>query len=148
MNLRLAQQHYRARVLELRDLIAAEEEKFKSVSSTARQLFVSFGTCFRRLAAEIDDIRSGVWDDKIAAKITGATQPVETSAAELSSVREKTLDVSYSKRVNAVIGSLLQPGRYPRSSGRNIWFRLEWCNRFRLPTTPSNSMFCDLSFHT
>ncbi|KAI0750804.1 hypothetical protein C8Q80DRAFT_1153974 [Daedaleopsis nitida] len=46
-NLRLAQKYYVARIKELRELIAAEEQKFKT------------------LVTEIDEIRSGEWDDKI-----------------------------------------------------------------------------------
>ncbi|KAG1783292.1 hypothetical protein EV702DRAFT_251069 [Suillus placidus] len=53
MNLKLAQKFYSARLLELRDLIAAEEIKFKTI------------------VAEIQDIRAGKWDDKIRAKLSG-----------------------------------------------------------------------------
>ncbi|KAL4075827.1 hypothetical protein J3A83DRAFT_4223148 [Scleroderma citrinum] len=53
LNLKLAQRHYLTRLLELRDLIAAEEAKFK------------------RLFTEINEIRSGGWDEKIRAKLTG-----------------------------------------------------------------------------
>ncbi|KAG1866582.1 hypothetical protein DFJ58DRAFT_769801 [Suillus subalutaceus] len=53
VNLKLAQKFYTARLLELRDLIAAEEVKFKSI------------------VAEIQDIRAGKWDDKIRAKLSG-----------------------------------------------------------------------------
>ncbi|CDO75585.1 hypothetical protein BN946_scf184858.g25 [Trametes cinnabarina] len=50
-HLKLAQRHYVARVTELRELIAAEEAKFK------------------KLVTEIDEIRSGAWDDKIRASL-------------------------------------------------------------------------------
>ncbi|KAG2367340.1 hypothetical protein BDR07DRAFT_1393692 [Suillus spraguei] len=53
VNLKLAQKFYNARLLELRDLIAAEEVKFKTI------------------VAEIQDIRAGKWDDKIRAKLSG-----------------------------------------------------------------------------
>jgi bromodomain-containing protein 8 len=53
VNLKLAQKFYSARLLELRDLIAAEEVKFKTI------------------VAEIQDIRAGKWDDKIRAKLSG-----------------------------------------------------------------------------
>ncbi|KAG2077377.1 hypothetical protein BDR04DRAFT_1088364, partial [Suillus decipiens] len=53
VNLKLAQKFYNARLLELRDLIAAEEVKFKTI------------------VAEIQDIRAGKWDDKICAKLSG-----------------------------------------------------------------------------
>ncbi|KZT05506.1 uncharacterized protein LAESUDRAFT_726769 [Laetiporus sulphureus 93-53] len=51
VHLKLAQHHYQRRVLELRELIAAEEAKFKT------------------LVAEIDQIRDGLWDDKIRAQL-------------------------------------------------------------------------------
>ncbi|TBU49535.1 hypothetical protein BD309DRAFT_947080 [Dichomitus squalens] len=50
-HLRLAQRYYVARVTELRGLIASEEAKFK------------------KLVTEIDEIRSGAWDDKILASM-------------------------------------------------------------------------------
>ncbi|KAI0677621.1 hypothetical protein C8Q78DRAFT_1003568 [Trametes maxima] len=50
-HLKLAQRYYVARVTELRGLIAAEEAKFKT------------------LVTEIDEIRSGSWDDKIRASL-------------------------------------------------------------------------------
>ncbi|KAI0335468.1 hypothetical protein GY45DRAFT_1366563 [Cubamyces sp. BRFM 1775] len=50
-HLKLAQRYYVARVTELRELIAAEETKFKT------------------LVTEIDEIRSGAWDDKIRASV-------------------------------------------------------------------------------
>lgn len=53
VNLKLAQKFYSARLLELRDLIAAEEVKFKTI------------------VAEIQHIRTGKWDDKIRAKLSG-----------------------------------------------------------------------------
>lgn len=57
VNLRLAERHYRIRILELRELIAAEEAKFKT------------------LVTEIDEIRGGLWDDKIRASL--AMSPAE-----------------------------------------------------------------------
>ncbi|KAH0840145.1 Bromodomain-containing protein [Lanmaoa asiatica] len=51
LNLTLAQRHYAARLLHLRALISAEEAKFKCI------------------VAEIDEIRSGAWDDKIRARL-------------------------------------------------------------------------------
>ncbi|KAI9574452.1 hypothetical protein HD554DRAFT_2047150 [Boletus coccyginus] len=67
LNLTLAQRHYSARLIHLRDLIAAEEVRFK------------------RVVAEIDEIRSGAWDDKIKTsldanldtEVTQAQSPVE-----------------------------------------------------------------------
>ncbi|KAH9977802.1 hypothetical protein BGW80DRAFT_1284277 [Lactifluus volemus] len=51
-NLKLAQRMYQARVLELRELILEEEARFKSV------------------AAEIEAIRSGKWDTRIADRLS------------------------------------------------------------------------------
>ncbi|TFK56004.1 hypothetical protein OE88DRAFT_1652567 [Heliocybe sulcata] len=56
VHLKLAQRHYQARVFELRDLISAEEVKFKN------------------LVKEIDEIRAGLWDEKIQSKRRSATQ--------------------------------------------------------------------------
>ncbi|KAF9247081.1 hypothetical protein BU15DRAFT_69923 [Melanogaster broomeanus] len=58
LNLRLAQHHYSARLLQLRDFIAAEEVKFK------------------RIIAEIDEIRSGAWDDRIRVNLAHKDEPV------------------------------------------------------------------------
>ena len=63
-NLKLAQRMYQARVLELKQLILAEEARFK---------FVSFGVLFHfvaypfvsSVAAEIEAIRAGKWDTKM-----------------------------------------------------------------------------------
>ncbi|KIM90840.1 hypothetical protein PILCRDRAFT_811329 [Piloderma croceum F 1598] len=63
-NLMLAQRHYQARVLELRELIVNEEVKFK------------------RIVSEIEEIRSGLWDSKITTKITGV--PIKESTEEVS----------------------------------------------------------------
>ncbi|KAK0491076.1 hypothetical protein IW261DRAFT_1435512 [Armillaria novae-zelandiae] len=54
VNLKLAKHQYVARYQELREDISAEEVKFK------------------KILAEIEDIRSGSWDDKIRADISGA----------------------------------------------------------------------------
>ncbi|KAG2042803.1 hypothetical protein BDR03DRAFT_910664 [Suillus americanus] len=62
VNLKLAQKFYSARLLELRDLIAAEEVKFKTI------------------VAEIQDIRAGKWDDKIRAKLSGTEFEHEAAA--------------------------------------------------------------------
>ncbi|KAI6105548.1 hypothetical protein F5141DRAFT_1124424 [Pisolithus sp. B1] len=53
LHLKLAQRHYSARLSELRDLIVAEEAKFK------------------RIVAEINEIRSGNWDEKIRSRLAG-----------------------------------------------------------------------------
>ncbi|PBK69666.1 hypothetical protein ARMSODRAFT_956451 [Armillaria solidipes] len=54
VNLKLAKHQYVARYQELREDISAEEAKFK------------------KILAEIEEIRSGSWDDKIRADISGA----------------------------------------------------------------------------
>ncbi|KAI9063245.1 Bromodomain-containing protein [Trametes sanguinea] len=64
-HLKLAQRYYFARVTELKELISAEEAKFK------------------RLVTEIDEIRSGAWDDKIRASI-GVDPTVDQTAGEPS----------------------------------------------------------------
>ncbi|TFK75869.1 hypothetical protein BDN72DRAFT_831308 [Pluteus cervinus] len=66
LNLKLAQRHYQARVEELRQLIATEESNFKTI------------------AAEIQEIRQGLWDEKIQ------VQPVVTDVppASVSEVPE------------------------------------------------------------
>ncbi|RDX55614.1 hypothetical protein OH76DRAFT_1552037 [Lentinus brumalis] len=58
-HLRLAQKYYVARISELRELIAAEEAKFKLI------------------VTEIDEIRSGAWDDRIRGSVRGAPERVE-----------------------------------------------------------------------
>lgn len=71
LHLKLAQRHYSARLSELRDLIVAEEAKFK------------------RIVAEINDIRNGNWDDKIRNKLaTGVSHSEETSPPPLQNAQE------------------------------------------------------------
>lgn len=71
LHLKLAQRHYSARLSELRDLIVAEEAKFK------------------RIVAEINDIRSGNWDEKIRNKLAGGVlRSEETSSPPLQNVQE------------------------------------------------------------
>ncbi|KAI6151888.1 hypothetical protein BKA82DRAFT_4104505 [Pisolithus tinctorius] len=71
LHLKLAQRHYSARLLELRDLIIAEEAKF------------------RRIVAEINEIRSGSWDEKIRTKLSdGVSHPEETSPPSAQDVQE------------------------------------------------------------
>ncbi|KAI0771627.1 hypothetical protein BD413DRAFT_550035 [Trametes elegans] len=67
-HLKLAQRYYVARVTELRALIANEEAKFK------------------RLVAEIDEIRSGAWDDKIRASL--GEEPVQSPSQDEVNVPE------------------------------------------------------------
>ncbi|KAG9317679.1 hypothetical protein JVU11DRAFT_1891 [Chiua virens] len=85
LNLSLAQRHYSARLLHLRNLIAAEEHRFKS------------------LVAEIDEIRSGAWDDKIRVKLAAddganandavVSQPLEEPIAEPQQLEVTTNDL-------------------------------------------------------
>ncbi|KIK98050.1 hypothetical protein PAXRUDRAFT_824323 [Paxillus rubicundulus Ve08.2h10] len=75
LNLRLAQRHYSARLLQLRDLIAAEEVKFK------------------RIVAEIDEIRSGAWDDRIRASLASASEhSEEPQLASIEHVAEDNME--------------------------------------------------------
>ncbi|KAI6113643.1 hypothetical protein EV401DRAFT_1890130 [Pisolithus croceorrhizus] len=62
LHLKLAQRHYSARLSELRDLIVAEEAKFK------------------RIVAEINEIRNGNWDEKIRSKLAGGVSPSEETS--------------------------------------------------------------------
>ncbi|KAG7449167.1 uncharacterized protein BT62DRAFT_1073683 [Guyanagaster necrorhizus] len=72
VNLKLAKHQYLARYQELRDDISAEEAKFK------------------RILAEIEDIRSGSWDDKIRADISGV--PDEEVKETVISIPEATTE--------------------------------------------------------
>ncbi|EJD01486.1 uncharacterized protein FOMMEDRAFT_147985 [Fomitiporia mediterranea MF3/22] len=63
VNAQLAQRYYRDRVAELRDEIAAEEDRFKNV------------------VTEIEDIRAGKWDDRIKAKMNGADMSIKMQAS-------------------------------------------------------------------
>ncbi|KAK7695845.1 hypothetical protein QCA50_000483 [Cerrena zonata] len=64
-HLKLARKHYETRIIELRELIAAEEDKFKT------------------LVTEIDEIRSGQWDNRIMESL-GIAPPVEPQEEEPS----------------------------------------------------------------
>ncbi|KAG1768168.1 hypothetical protein EDD22DRAFT_967559 [Suillus occidentalis] len=74
VNLKLAQKFYSARLLELRDLIAAEEVKFKTI------------------VAEIQHIRAGKWDDKIRAKLSGIDSEPEEEHDAPPTQREITVE--------------------------------------------------------
>lgn len=75
MNLRLAERHYRIRILELRELIAAEEAKFKYAIACLPHCEALTACIIRTLVTEIDEIRGGLWDDKIRASL--AMSPAE-----------------------------------------------------------------------
>ncbi|EJD53604.1 hypothetical protein AURDEDRAFT_110416 [Auricularia subglabra TFB-10046 SS5] len=64
LHLRLAQKHYKARVEELRETISAEEAEFATVAN------------------EVEQLRSGAWDEKLAAEMRAKTagKPTETVA--------------------------------------------------------------------
>ena len=67
MNRKLAEVHYAARVMELRDLILQEETRFKCVYF-APQVPISSLTApstTRTVLTEIEEIRSGLWDERI-----------------------------------------------------------------------------------
>jgi hypothetical protein len=57
--------------MELRELIVDEEVKFKSAESSTARYNTRFKCDCRRILSEIEEIRSGLWDNKIKAKITG-----------------------------------------------------------------------------
>lgn len=65
--LKLAQRHYVARLAELKRLISAEEAKFKCVPVSVSRIPLIYGK-YRSLVTEIDEIRGGLWDDKIMGK--------------------------------------------------------------------------------
>ncbi|PIL37150.1 hypothetical protein GSI_00842 [Ganoderma sinense ZZ0214-1] len=86
-HLRLAQRYYVARVAELRELIASEEAKFK------------------KLVVEIDEIRSGAWDDRILVSLgvepekpeqeppgqEVVTEPQVTETPQVQQLEEETM---------------------------------------------------------
>lgn len=76
MHLKLAQIHYQARVLELQQLILTEESAFKFVIAYTRRLKLL--TCYRGVLTEIDEIKAGLWDDKIKVEL-GVAEPDSVS---------------------------------------------------------------------
>ena len=71
VNRKLAEIHYSARVTELRDLIFQEETRFKCVGfvSHVPGLLLTFPHTTRTVLAEIEEIRSGLWDERIRASL-------------------------------------------------------------------------------
>ena len=67
-NLKLAQKFYQARVVELRQLIAAEEANFRYFTLYATRSTADLESS-RIVASEIEAIRSGAWDDKISERL-------------------------------------------------------------------------------
>ncbi len=65
-----------ARISELRELIAAEEAKFKFVRPYRCEGCRLTRLC-RLIVTEIDEIRSGAWDDRIRGSVRGAPERVE-----------------------------------------------------------------------
>lgn len=63
--------HYTARVTELRDLIYQEETRFKCVGSAPRVpgLLLTPPLTIRAVLTEIEEIRSGLWDERIKASL-------------------------------------------------------------------------------
>lgn len=80
-HLKLAQRYYVARVKELRELIAAEETKFKCVITLLKHAWCSHRS-LRKLVTEIDEIRSGAWDDKIRVSVGIANEEPEMDVSE------------------------------------------------------------------
>jgi bromodomain-containing protein 8 len=74
--LKLAQIHYQVRILELRELILAEELKFKRVLISDICAAFLNNSSYRAILAEIDEIQAGLWDDKIRADL-GISSPAE-----------------------------------------------------------------------
>lgn len=79
MNRKLAEVHYAARVMELRDLILQEETRFKCVCFTSQVPGSSLTTLSttRTVLTEIEEIRSGLWDEKIKTAL-GIVSPEPT----------------------------------------------------------------------
>lgn len=66
--------------MELRGLILAEEVKFKYAPIYEHNMFFDL-YCTRTVLSEIDEIRSGRWDDEIKAKVTSTPIPSVESKA-------------------------------------------------------------------
>ncbi|ETW83982.1 hypothetical protein HETIRDRAFT_472349 [Heterobasidion irregulare TC 32-1] len=85
-NLKLARHMYEARLLEIRELIAAEEVRFKTV------------------VAEIDAIRSGTWDDRIKTDLglnaSGPDEPLSNETEQLESNQFVGEDATTSQEVS------------------------------------------------
>lgn len=69
LNQRLAEEFYRARLKELRDLILAEETKFKCGSNLELVGCIKL-TLHRAIVSELEEIRSGKHDTVAAAQTT------------------------------------------------------------------------------
>jgi hypothetical protein len=93
VNLKLAQKFYQKRILELYDLIAEEESKFKCAAWINLSHFSLTFQTRRALAAEIEDIRAGKWDENIKGTAMdepiadGETEPVNAPPTDSSEVR-------------------------------------------------------------
>ncbi|KZW04222.1 hypothetical protein EXIGLDRAFT_828137 [Exidia glandulosa HHB12029] len=74
LHLRLAQKHYTARVQELRESINATEAEFQIVTN------------------EIEQLRSGAWDDKIAAQLQ-AKKAAASNTGQPDVVRDRTAEI-------------------------------------------------------
>ncbi|KAI0268277.1 hypothetical protein BC834DRAFT_684695 [Gloeopeniophorella convolvens] len=103
-NLKLAQRMYQARVVELRQLILAEEARFKCVFLSPS--FAEFCALTRRrsVAAEIEAIRAGRWDSKVterlAASEDASEKPLngaEEPESDLTGVSDSSPSVSHAQ---------------------------------------------------
>ena len=97
MNRKLAEIHYAARVTELRDLIFQEETRFKCVGfvSHVPRLLLTSPQTIRTVLAEIEEIRSGLWDEKIKASlgiVSPETAPDAPTAQDVPEVLEEPTD--------------------------------------------------------
>lgn len=86
MNRKLAEVHYAARVTELRDLIFQEETRFKCVGFVSHipELLLISPPTTRTVLAEIEEIRSGLWDERIKASL-GIVSPEPVPDAPVAS---------------------------------------------------------------
>ena len=97
MNRKLAEVHYAARVTELRDLIFQEETRFKCVGfvSHVPGLLLTFPPTTRTVLAEIEEIRSGLWDERIKASlgiVSPEPAPDPPTVQDVAEVLEETAD--------------------------------------------------------
>ncbi|CAA7259802.1 unnamed protein product [Cyclocybe aegerita] len=76
-NLRLAQKHYRARFQDLRELILAEESKFKTILK------------------EIEDIRAGLWDKAGQARTSKETTPEPETSDQKDTSADQPMDDTF-----------------------------------------------------
>ncbi|KAJ3478516.1 hypothetical protein NLI96_g9703 [Meripilus lineatus] len=83
-HLKLAKQYYAARITELKELIAAEETRFRYplLSRLLAGASKQQARYLRVVVNEIDEIRAGNWDDRIFQALGGHQRPPEIQVIE------------------------------------------------------------------